>query len=745
MKRALSIILIWASCLCLLPGCTGSSGKQVCLDFLSKISSGDYEGAYNLLDGAVTFIPDETAGVDPSKPIDPNEKPDYVALAKLEPNRESEGLISKNQFIAKYMNIFDALEITSVLYENIQVNEGEVFTIVNFTATYSSPLLGDVSGEHRMVAIKSRNRWFIEWSPNLIFPEMEWGDTVRVARISAKRGELMADGHVLATTEGKISVYAMPDRLNDTNRDYFYNKCSSLLGMTREAIDKKLSKAYDGVAVLKQFYQGEFPEYLETQLLEIEGIGIDYGNYGSVRSYPENDMLAHTLGYVGIVSAGSDEELEAKLKELNEGRDAENGLYTSDSYVGRNGLEAKYEKELRGNDGYHIYICTSQGTNRRTLYTKPAEDGLDLQLTIDYKLQKRLDFVLDSVLFGETTAGAVVVMNPKTGAIEAMSSWPGYDLNAFAKGISSADYAELLSKANKPLYNRLTQGLYPPGSVLKAFTAVAALQSGTLDENYVFTGEIVDDYWLPTDYGTWLGSKIKRTQVKYGRLSPLNMRSAIVHSDNIYFANAALLMGWDNYTSYMKSIGFGDTMPFDLNVAQSQLYNDDTELTLMLLADSGYGQGEILTTPLQMATMFCAFANGGNIMQPYIVDGLYETEGIKYNNVSRASPKVWKSGVIEQHSLDIIVPYLKDVVDHNLNGTGRSLKVTSVTVAAKTGTAEIGNDKSRQISWFAGFRCDTEDKDARLVLVMLEVPTTEEYASLKFDIAREMLKMSASR
>lgn len=112
-------------------------------------------------------------------------------------------------------------------------------------------------------------------------------------------------------------------------------------------------------------------------------------------------------------------------------------------------MEAKYEKELRGYDGYHIYICTSQGTNRRTLYTKPAEDGLDLQLTIDYKLQKRLDFVLDSVLFGETTAGAVVVMNPKTGAIEAMSSWPGYDLNAFAKGISSADYAELLSKGQQ--------------------------------------------------------------------------------------------------------------------------------------------------------------------------------------------------------------------------------------------------------------------------------------------------------
>lgn len=742
MKKNLCLVLVFLICISsLLSGCSESSGRAVCLNFLSRISAGDYAGAFALVDTSVTFTPEETAA-DPSKPIDPNETPDYASLAQQEPSRETEGLISKNQFIAKYMNIFSALQIDSVVYDNISVKTGEIFTVVNFTSHYSSELLGEVTGEHRMIAIKSHGKWSVEWAPSLIFPEMEWGDTVRVARISAKRGEIMADGELLATTEGKISVYAMTSLLTDENRDHFYNKCSALLGMTKEAIDKKLAKAYDGVAVLKQFYQDEMPSYLEEQLLEVEGIGIDYGNYGTVRSYPQKSMLAHTIGYVGIVSAADNAELQQKLSELNEGRTEEDGLYTSDSYVGRNGLEAMYERELRGKDGYRIYICTPEGRNRRTLYTKEAQDGYDLQLTIDFDLQKRLDFVLDSVLFGETTAGAVVVMDPKTGAIEAMSSWPDYDLNSFAKGISSEEYAQLLSKASKPLYNRLTQGLYPPGSVLKAFTAVAALQSGTLDENYVFTGEIVDDYWLPTEFGTWLGQKIKRTTVKYGRLSPLNMRSAIVHSDNIYFANAALLMGWDNYINYMTSIGFGESMPFDLNVAKSQLYNEGSELTLMLLADSGYGQGEILTTPLQMAAMFCAFANGGNIMRPYIIEGMYETEGIKYHNVSRTSPTVWKSGVIGQSALDIVVPYLKDVVDPKLNGTGQSLRVSSVTVAAKTGTAEIGNDKSRQISWFAGFRCDVEDADARLVLVMLEVPTTEEYASLKFDVAREMLKMS---
>ncbi|MBQ6704179.1 MAG: hypothetical protein IJN08_05130 [Clostridia bacterium] len=719
MKRLLSMalaILISASCF---SGCaSASSGRQVCLDFLSCISEMDYIGAYQLLDEGIKLSSDEE-------------------------NLESRGKISEKQFVAKYSNIFAALEISSVVYENIEIDQGDIFTIANFTGTYSSALAGDITGEYRMVALKVNGEWCIEWAPDLIFPEMEWGDTVRVATISAQRGEIISDGHVLATKEGKISVYAMPGRISDTELENFLIKTSALLGMTRQDIQKAMDKAYDGVAILKQYYQDDFPPYLETQLLEVTGIGIDYGNYGSVRSYPEKDMLSHTIGYVGIVNAPDAAALDETLAQLNEGRTAEDGLYNSDSYVGRNGLEAQYERELRGKDGYRIYICTPAGTNRRTLYTKEQQDGKDLQLTINYELQKRLDFVLDSVLYGETTAGAVIVMNPVTGAIDAMSSWPGYDLKSFARGISAADYNALLSMANTPLYNRLTQGLYPPGSVLKAFTAVAALQTATLDENYVFEGEIEEDYWLPTEFGTWLGSRIKRTEVKYGRMSPLNMRSAIVHSDNIYFANASLLLGWDNYENYMTSIGFGDNMPFDLNVATSQLYNEGTELSLMLLAESGYGQGELLTTPLQMAVMFSAFANGGNIMQPYIVESLCETKGITYDTVSATEPRLWKSGVIDQASLDIVVPYLQDVVDHDLNGTGRSLKVNSVQVAAKTGTAEIGNDKSREISWFAGFRCGVEPADARLVLVMLEVPTEDEFQSLKFDVARELLKMSA--
>ena len=461
------------------------------------------------------------------------------------------------------------------------------------------------------------------------------------------------------------------------------------------------------------------------------------------RSYPKENMLAHILGYVGIVSAETAEETKALVAEMNQGRDADDGLYTTDSYVGKLGLEREYEEELRGKDGYRIYIQTKASTNRRTLYTKPVEDGLDLHLTINMELQERLDFVLECVLMDEETAGAVVVMNPVTGAIEAMSSWPSYDLNLFARGISSSDYAKLTSQKNTPLYNRLTQGLYPPGSVLKAFTAAAALDTGTLDENYAFTGLIEDDYWLPTEFGTWVGSRIKRATVKYRKLPTLNMRSAIVYSDNIYFANAALLMGWEKFAAYMEQVGIGEEIPFDLHVASSQVHNADADLSLMLLAESGYGQGQVLTTPLQMAALFCAFANEGDVPVPYLVEGAYRVDGIKYETVYKTVPKTWREDIVSQHALEVIVPYLQDVVHKPLNGTGRLLEVNSCQVAAKTGTAEIGNDKSREISWFAGFRCDVEPGQERLALVMLEVPTSGSYSNTKFDIAREMLKLSA--
>lgn len=247
----------------------------------------------------------------------------------------------------------------------------------------------------------------------------------------------------------------------------FLQQTSRLLNMTEANIDKKLEKAYDDVAILKQYYSDQLADSIKEQLLQIDGIGIDEGNYLKVREYPQGKLLAHLVGYVGSVPGDTKEQLKEELDRLNEGRSEREGLYNSDSRVGRLGLELQYEKELRGKDGELIYICTADGRNRKTIYKLDAEDGYDIELSIDMGLQRRVEEVMGLALYGDTTAGAVVVMNPKTGAINAMYSWPSYDINLFTRGISSSDYSALLNNKAKPMINRVTQGLYPPGSTMK--------------------------------------------------------------------------------------------------------------------------------------------------------------------------------------------------------------------------------------------------------------------------------------
>lgn len=719
MKKLICFILALAvaTSAATVSGCGNSirgTGEEAIANYLEYIRTGDYASAWDLL----------TVGT------------------RNETQETKSGRITQQEFIDKYTSIFSALQITSVEYSDIACSGGDILCSGTYRATYRSDYTGDLENSFKIVARREGGDWRVEWSPSLIFPEMQWGDTVRIATLSAARGEIIADGEVLAQTAGAVSVYANVDMID--NEALFVAQVARLVGMSEENVTKALDKAYDGVAVIKKFYSDGLSDSVKEQLLDIKGVGIDYGNYGTNREYPYGETLAHLIGYVGSVPNESEEALETELETLNEGRTEQDGLYTADSRVGRLGLEKQYEKDLRGKDGELVYICTSDGTNRKTIMKRDASDGLDIVLTIDMELQQRLEEVMELVLYGDSTAGAVVVLDPKTGAIQAMCSYPSYDLNLFTRGISDGDYSALLDNAAKPLINRVTQGLYPPGSTMKVFTASCALDLSVLDENYAFDeSKIQDDYWTPDEYGAWIWTPIKRTHINYPMAGALTMRKAFIHSDNIYFANAALMTGWDNFMSYMEKVGFTETIDFDIGVAAPQLYNEGTEQNFKLLADSGYGQGEILVTPLQLAAMFSAFANNGDIMTPYVVKGLYRENGILFDEVTEHEISAWRTDVISDAAIALITPMLEDVVDPELNGTGRNLKVKGCKVAAKTGTAEIGDNKSREISWFVGFRVGVGAEDERLVLVMLEIPAQEEYTSLKFEIARAMLNMGS--
>ncbi len=712
MKRLVAVFLILAF-LIPMAGCeTSEPGSAACGRFLEYLRTGDYPSAYAMLS----------------------------AKSRNDTEESKENRVTEQEFTDKYVNIFEALDIVSVSYENTEVTEeGSVLAAISYTAVYRSVLAGDMKNECKLTAVMEGGKWCVEWTPANIFPEMTWGDTVRVATIAAKRGEILANGCALAATVGATSVYAAPSLIE--GEAGFCAQVSPLLGLTAQEVSVALSKAYNDVAVLKTYYSDELLQSVREQLLSIKGIGIDDGNFKVQREYPYKSLLAHVLGYVGPISAESTEELNALIDDLN-ARIGDDSTYNGDSVVGKLGLESKYETELHGKNGTEIFIFSAAGEKKRTLYKEDAQNGMDIELTINIELQKRVEELMGLVLYGETTAGAVVVLNPLTGEIQAMASYPTYDLNLFVRGISQKDYEALTSNPAKPLINRATQGLYPPGSVFKSFTAAAALETGTLTDDYVFKGDIDDDYWTPTDFGTWIWPRIKRAEMKY-RTEPLNMHNAIINSDNIYFANAALLIGEEPFFNYMKRLGMEEKIPFDINVAEAQLVNENTDITPKLLADSGYGQGEILVTPLQLASMFSLFANSGDIVRPRIVRAFYEEDGIRIHMVKESETEIWKENAVPDSVISDLLPMLEDVASRDYNGTGHPLKVNSCVVAAKTGTAEIGNDKSREISWFAGFRTGVSEENARLVLVMLEVPVGTEYSTLKFDIARELLKMSS--
>ena len=729
---------------------------------------------------------------------------DSIALdrGELSFSSKSSNALTTQEFAERYDEVYDILGITSMSYSIISDTRNGSKRTIEYTQVYESESLGSFDASGTATLVLENNAWKVSWSPALIFSEMGWDDTVAYSRLNAKRGDILAGNEIVAETVDLVTVYALLSEFTDKDTLYariieledIYSeaenqlsafsdwnelsesekqgKISSLanelaaerlpsymkdyslfkqicadgiettftalndaVGMDRETFDKKLEHVYgsDGSCTLAQYYPDEIDGDTLEKLDSITGIHVAMKNYGTARYYPYGTTLSHIIGYVSHAD-------ESDVEIFNTDRDPLDGLYTLDSIVGKSGIERKYETSLRGKDGYKYFIKGSDGRNIRTLCVKEKEDGLDVNLTIDLELQQYTEKLLDLVIYGEDFTGAVVVMNPVTGAVEAIASYPDYDLNSITRG-ESGYYSSLIEDSRTPLVNKAVNGSYPPGSTFKAFVAAAALDQNVVSADYVFTGEIINDYWTPTGYGRWIWPAIKRSRV-FNRTQPTNMTNAMLHSDNIYFADLALKTGADRFLSYMSGIGMGERAPFELTTSKSQIIGANTAMNYKLLADSGYGQGEVLISPLQLAAMFCAFRNEGNIPTPYITDSIYRTEGIKHICVETVSPSVWIPNAISESTVNQIVPMLEGVMDPEKNGTGRKLRVPDCVIAGKTGTAELDAAKTRAISWFVGFRMGMENvEDERLVLVMFDVPYTDEYTSLKFDVARELLKL----
>lgn len=609
---------------------------------------------------------------------------------------EASGNVSLEDFVQRNSAIYEGIEVQNMTVEVLEYNEEE--NVVTYNTSFDTAA-GSISFENRVLFIKGdeeENGYKMVWNDSLIFPSLNAADKVRVSTTQAVRGEIFdRNGRLLAGEGTASSVGIVPGKLED--REAALQEMAGLLETTPESIEKKLAakwvkddyfvpiKTVPKIEELESMTWKSEEEILQERerqekLLTIPGVMI---SDTQIRIYPLGETAAHLIGYVQNVTA---EDLE---KHAGEG-------YTADSVIGRSGMESLFEEKLRGRGGCRIYITDREGNEKEELACIPVQDGEDIRLTIDAELQISIysQFKEDK--------SCSVSMNPYTGEVLALVSTPSYDNNCFIMGLSTEKWNALNEDENMPMYNRFRQ-VWCPGSTFKPVTAAVGLETGAIDPDEDYGTEGLS--WQQDS--SW-GSYYVTTLHTY---EPVILENALIYSDNIYFAKAALKIGTEKMADSLTKLGFCETLPFEIVMQQSQYSNTEKIETQIQLADSGYGQGEILVNPLHMACIYSAFANKGNIIQPYLV---YQEE---------AAGRYWLSKAFSEDTAAQVLEGIRKVVN-DPNGTGYAARREDVVLAGKTGTAEIKASKEdtsgTELGWFSIFTAEETAKRPIMLVTMVE-------------------------
>lgn len=610
---------------------------------------------------------------------------DYKAMyAKL--GSSSKENISEDAFVKRYTGIYKGIEASNLTVqaeypESVEPDEfGRVG--VRYTASMETAA-GRIDFSHTaMLKEEDSNRekqWKLLWNAAMIFPDMEDSDKVKIIRKSGRRGEIKdRSGQPLAVNGFAAEIGIVPQNLGDPAEES-KSKISEILNMPVESINKKLSASYvkPNMFIPLKVISKDQDEAL-SRLREIPGIMI---RDKSVRVYPLKEKTAHLTGYVQQLSG-------EELKKL------ENEGYTPNDILGKYGLEKIYEKEFRSADGAEIYIEDKYGTKKKVLAVLEPKVGMDLKLTIDSKIQNALYEEL------KQDSGTGIAINPKTGEVLALVSTPAYDPNRFVLGMTSDEWNAISKNPQKPLFNRF-QGSFIPGSSFKPITTAIGLKLNKLDPEA--SADITGLKWQKdSSWGNYYVTRVRDYK------KPSNLLNAMIYSDNIYFAQAALKIGRQDFVSEVKNFGIGEEIPFEYPMVRSQFDADGKIKNDIQLADSGYGQGEVLMNPLHLAAIYGSFVNGGTLLKPKL---LLEEE---------QSPDVWKSDVFPAETANLVLKCLTQVIE-NAGGTGHEAFIPGLFLAGKTGTAEIkqkqGDTNGTELGWFAAVNTGKPDL---LVLMMIE-------------------------
>ena len=497
---------------------------------------------------------------------------------------------------------------------------------------------------------------------------------IRPVVLEALRGLILdRNGVVLAENSPYYTIAAAPFETSDETVDYL----AELTGRDAEAIRGRIRdpsiNRFNPIPVQRNV-SFEIASRVEEHLLDLPGVLVQIT---PGRMYGMGTLASHALGYVSEISR---QELEERTE----------AGYRSGDIIGKLGVEKSFEHHLRGQNGLEFMEVNARGEELGPLPGMPVllpETGNNVYLTLDSRIQAVAEEAIPDSL-----AGALVAVDPMTGAVIAIASKPGYDPNLFTEWIPQDAWDALRNHPMKPLLDRTRDGQYPPASTMKIVTAGAALEEELVTPSTLFRscnrGYQFGNRWA----GCWTSGH-----------GSMPFREAMTHSCDVYFYQVGVLLGLDRWGQYARGFGFGAPAGFDAGDEQGGLvpdaaYYDPARNRLWTpgkILNLAIGQGELLVTPLQMAMMTAAVANGGLLYKPYILDRVESPEG---EPVETGEPGDKGRLPVSPETLRLIQESMIAVVNE---GTARSARLPYAQLAGKTGTAE--NPHGLDHSWFIAY------------------------------------------
>lgn len=557
------------------------------------------------------------------------------------------------------------------------------------------------------------------------------GNRIRLIPIPADRGVFFdIHGRQIVKNVPKFQLEITPADLptDVAAKEEEFNRLANLIGMPVTELTDQISKAIYPYQPLTIDHDLTYQQIVAVTLALPDLPGVQFVE-GARREYELTNpatgqsvgSLSHVFGYVGRLT---DEEYQAR-------RDN----YFFNDFIGKSGLEQEYETDLRGTAGRKQIEVDARGQEKTILAESQPVAGADLTLQIDFGLQAKAEQALREVLQKTNKRrGAVVIIDPRNGAVRALVSYPAFDANDFANGLSPETYQGLLNDIDRPLFNRAIAGAYPSGSTIKPVMATAALAEGVITPQTTFlsSGGVRIGQWFFPDW-------------KAGGHGVTNVTKAIAESVNTFFymigggyprggnpANGYEVngLGPERIAQWLAKFGLGALTGIDLpgevaGFIPTVEWKNATYGEKWYIGDTynlSIGQGSLLVTPLQVAVWTATVANGGTVYQPQIVAA---------NGATVVNPVVLAEQVAPADVMDVVRAGMRQTV---LSGSARSFSELPITVAAKTGTAQWGTDKYPH-AWFASF---APYESPEIVIVVL-VEEGEEGSRIAAPVARDIL------